>query len=71
MGKAHFGIGEALALSEEHKNKLVMAGLLHDIGGLSLKERLNDLHFEEVNSLRMAAQKVSTDDYKQIMLSNT
>ena len=27
-------------------------------------------HFEEVNSLRMAAQKVSTDEYKQIMLSN-
>ena len=43
-------IGEVLALSEEHKNKLVMAGLLHDIGGLSLKERLNSLHFEEAEN---------------------
>ena len=26
--------------------------------------------FEEVNSLRMAAQKVSTNEYQQIMLTN-
>ena len=31
-------IGEVLDLSEEQKNKLIMAGLLHDIGGISLKE---------------------------------
>lgn len=41
-------IGEVLGLSGEERNKLIMAGLLHDIGGISLKERLGLLHFEEV-----------------------
>ena len=40
-------IGEVLNLSGEQKNKLIMAGLLHDIGGLSLRERMDALHFEE------------------------
>ena len=40
-------IGEVLDLPGEQKNKLIMAGLLHDIGGLSLRERMDALHFEE------------------------
>lgn len=49
-------IGETLDLSGEQKNELIMAGLLHDIGGISLKERLNILHFEEVEKFYRHAE---------------
>lgn len=49
-------IGEVLDLSGEQKNKLIMAGLLHDIGGLSLKERMDALHFEEAENFYRHAE---------------
>jgi len=41
-----FKIAEQMGLSEEQKRDLVLAGLLHDIGALSLNERL-ELLFDE------------------------
>ncbi len=41
-----YSIGKALGLSAKEQNDLLLAGALHDIGALSLKERLNALHFE-------------------------
>jgi HD-GYP domain-containing protein (c-di-GMP phosphodiesterase class II) len=49
-------IGEVLELSGDQKNKLIMAGLLHDIGGLSLKERMDALHFEEAENFYRHAE---------------
>ena len=40
-------LGEVLDIPGEQRNKLIMAGLLHDIGGLSLRDRMDALHFEE------------------------
>jgi len=40
-----FRIGEEINLPEEDKNDLVLAGILHDIGALSLKERLDIMEF--------------------------
>lgn len=39
-------LGIELGLSTENINDLAIAGALHDIGALSLKERLDALHFE-------------------------
>ncbi|WKY43544.1 HD domain-containing protein [Eubacteriaceae bacterium ES2] len=42
-------LGEQLGYSKEQLNTLGMAGILHDIGGLSLQERLNVLKFDAVH----------------------
>lgn len=42
-------IGSELRLFPEALNELVLAGALHDIGAISLKERLDALHFEVEN----------------------
>ena len=47
-------LGEALALPAEDRNDIVMAGALHDIGALSLQERLDILRFEEKQPHRHA-----------------
>ncbi len=39
-------LGGHLGLSTRDRQELMMAGALHDIGALSLKERLDALHFE-------------------------
>lgn len=39
-------IAAELGLSTEEQNNLLLAGLLHDSGALSLKDRLDTLHFE-------------------------
>lgn len=44
-----FSMGTELGLSTEEQNNLLLAGLLHDSGALSLKERLETLQFEVVN----------------------
>ena len=49
-----FQIGSELELSNEELNELLLAGLLHDIGALSLKERLELLDFEEKASFNHA-----------------
>lgn len=41
-----YSIGDTFGLSKEEKIKLLLAGAVHDIGALSLKERLDSLHFE-------------------------
>lgn len=43
---AAFNIGMELGLSPEQRYELIMAGMLHDVGALSLKERMNTLNFE-------------------------
>lgn len=42
-------IGTEMGLAVEQRNRLVMAGALHDIGALSLKERIDALNFELEN----------------------
>ncbi|SFH69769.1 HD domain-containing protein [Tindallia magadiensis] len=42
-------IGKEIGLSPEKMNELYAASVLHDIGGLSMKERLNLLSFELIN----------------------
>lgn len=44
-----FNIAKELGLSAEEQNELALAGALHDIGGLSLRERLDTLKFEVTN----------------------
>ena len=41
-----FSIGTQLGLPNDQRNELVLAGLLHDSGALSLEERLGTLSFE-------------------------
>jgi HD-GYP domain-containing protein (c-di-GMP phosphodiesterase class II) len=41
-----YSIGEEMSLSTEEKNELILAGLSHDIGAFSLKERLSVMQFE-------------------------
>lgn len=41
-----FSIAREMGLTIEEQNNLVLAGLLHDSGGLSVKERLEALLFE-------------------------
>ena len=40
------GIAAEMSLSKEEQNNLLLAGLVHDSGALSLKEKLDDLRFE-------------------------
>ena len=42
-----YHIGAQLDLSPEQKNDLMLAGMLHDVGALSLRERVSILQFEE------------------------
>lgn len=39
-------IGKELGISKDSERKLILASLFHDIGGLSLEERLDTLNFE-------------------------
>lgn len=39
-----------LGLAKKERNKLLLAGKIHDIGALSCQERINTLHFELKNS---------------------
>ncbi len=45
-----YRIGDELELPPEEKSQLLLAGALHDVGALSLKERLEVLQFEITNS---------------------
>jgi HD-GYP domain-containing protein (c-di-GMP phosphodiesterase class II) len=49
-----FSMGQELGLPIEEQNDLLLAGSLHDIGALSLKERLNLLQFDVENPHRHA-----------------
>ena len=42
-----WSIGKELGLNSEQARKPFFASLLHDIGSISLKERLDILHFDE------------------------
>lgn len=44
-----FSIAEEMGLPVNEKNNILLAGALHDIGALSLQERLNALEFEMDN----------------------
>ncbi len=45
-------IGKEMNLDQNERNKLIIAGLLHDIGAFSLKERLEIMKFEMDNPSR-------------------
>ncbi|HQL84131.1 MAG TPA: HDOD domain-containing protein, partial [Spirochaetota bacterium] len=47
-------IAEALGMREADMVDVTLAGLLHDIGALSLKERLDLLNYEVVDAQRHA-----------------
>ncbi|MEK7845850.1 MAG: HD domain-containing phosphohydrolase [Nitrospinota bacterium] len=47
-------IAAELNMGREEQNNVLLSGLLHDIGAISLKERLNLFHFESENSSRHA-----------------
>ncbi|MFH1453546.1 MAG: HD domain-containing phosphohydrolase [Armatimonadota bacterium] len=42
-----FRIAAEIGLPEEEQGRIVLAGALHDVGALSIKERLNALDFDE------------------------
>lgn len=42
-------IGKEMNLDQDERNRLIIAGLLHDIGAFSLKERLDIMRFEMDN----------------------
>ncbi|KNZ41243.1 HD domain-containing phosphohydrolase [Acetobacterium bakii] len=44
-----YNLGEELKFDEEKQNELSVAAILHDIGGLSMQERINVLKFEVLN----------------------
>ncbi len=44
-----FSIGAEIGLPSKQQNELMLAGLLHDSGALSLKARIDALQFETVN----------------------
>lgn len=44
-----FNLGEELNFDENKLNEISVAGVLHDIGGLSMQERINVLKFEAIN----------------------
>lgn len=46
-----FRLGEAMGLSEESLEVILLGGLLHDFGAFSLRERLNALYFEFDNPM--------------------
>lgn len=47
-------LADELGLSPEERDRVTVAGLLHDMGALELKERLDTLHFDFQNPLRHA-----------------
>lgn len=49
-------IGAKMDLSTEHKNDLMLAGMLHDVGALSLRERVSILQFEESEKFHQHAE---------------
>ncbi|HOY66290.1 MAG TPA: HD domain-containing protein [Candidatus Ozemobacteraceae bacterium] len=49
-----FRIAEQLDWSRDKLNDLVMAGMLHDVGALSLSERMDTLRFEDLTGQRHA-----------------
>lgn len=51
-----WSIGKELGLDIEQARKLFFASLLHDIGAISLKERLDILHFDEDSSYNSHAE---------------
>ncbi|MBC3887577.1 HD domain-containing protein [Acetobacterium paludosum] len=44
-----YNLGEELNLNEKQQNHLSVAAILHDIGGLSMQERLDVLKFDALN----------------------
>jgi HD-GYP domain-containing protein (c-di-GMP phosphodiesterase class II) len=44
-----FNLGEELNFDEKKLNEVSVAAILHDIGGLSMQERINVLKFEAIN----------------------
>jgi len=51
-----WSIGKELGLNIEQARKLFFASLLHDVGSISLKERLDILHFDEDSSFNRHAE---------------
>ena len=49
VGYLAYRIAEAMGLSVEERRDIAVAGVLHDIGGFSLTERLDILKFEDVH----------------------
>lgn len=45
-----YALGFEMGLSSQERDELILAGLVHDCGALSLKERLDLLQFETVNA---------------------
>lgn len=44
-----FNLGEELCFDEKKLNEVSVAAILHDVGGLSMQERINVLKFEAIN----------------------
>jgi HD-GYP domain-containing protein (c-di-GMP phosphodiesterase class II) len=51
-----WSIGKELGLNTEQRGKLFFAGLLHDVGSISLKERLSIIHCDEDASFNNHAE---------------
>ena len=51
-----WNIGREIGLNAEQRKKLFFASLLHDIGGISLKERVDLLNFDEDSSYNKHAE---------------
>lgn len=47
VGYLAYRLGEIMGLSPEDRRNIAIAGVLHDIGGFSLRERLDVLQFED------------------------
>jgi response regulator RpfG family c-di-GMP phosphodiesterase len=54
VGFIAYCLGEQLGYSKQQLSNLGMAGILHDIGGLSLQERINVLKFDAIHPHRHA-----------------
>jgi len=49
-----WSLGEELRLSQQERVELILAGTTHDLGALSLRERLDTLNFEDTQPQRHA-----------------